>query len=88
MYLGYQISKDSILLDNKIINKISEIASPRNKKELKSFLGLTNFYNRYLLLYSDLVEPFNEIRKKNTEFQWTKRQEIAFKKLKKAQTSG
>ena len=35
-----------------------------NKKELESFLGLINFYNRYLPKYRELIEPFVEMCKK------------------------
>ena len=44
-YIGYQISREGIFPDEMVTNKI---AKPVNKKELKSFLGLINFYSRYL----------------------------------------
>ena len=82
-YLGYQISKEGIVPDNKLINKIWEISTPKNKKELKSFLELTNLYNKYLRRYSDIVEPFTELQKKTTEFKLTQTQNIACESLKK-----
>ena len=81
LYLGYQISKRGIPLDDKLINKILEISTPKNEKELESFLG---FHSKYLSRYSDLIEPFAELWRKNAEFKWTQRQNIAFKSLKKA----
>ena len=83
-YLGLQISKDGISPDPSLLNKIASVSTPTNKKELESFLGLVNFYSRYLHKYSDLVEPFSEIRKKNSEFSWNKNLETAFIKLKDA----
>ena len=38
---------------------------PTNKKELESFLGLIILYSRYLPRYSELIEPFTEMRKKH-----------------------
>ena len=58
-----------------------------NKKELESFLGLITFNSRYLPRYSELIEPFAEMRKKNVEFSWTQKQNKAFEALKKALTS-
>ena len=78
-YLEYQIFKE----DDKLINKIWEISTPKNKKELESFLGLTNFYGKYLPRYSDIVEPFVELRKNNVKFKWTQRKNIAFESFKK-----
>ena len=83
-YLGLQISKDGISPDPNLLNKIARVSTPTNKKDLESFLGLVNFYSRYLHKYSDLVEPFSEVRKKNTEFVWSPKLEAAFCKLKNA----
>ena len=60
---------------------------PTNKKELESFLGLINFYSRYLPRYSEIIEPFAEMSKKNMEFTWMQKQNKAFEALKKALTS-
>ena len=60
---------------------------PTNKKELESFLGLINFYSRYLSRYSELIEPFVEMCNKNEEFSWTRKENKAFEALKKALTS-
>ena len=60
-----------ILLPNERLNKkIAEISTSRNKKELQSLLGLTNFFyskSIYPDTVSDLIEPFAKLRKKNVE---------------------
>ena len=83
-YLGFQISRNGISPDPDLLSKISQVSAPTNKKELESFLGLANFYNRYLPKYSELIEPFAHLRKKNNDFVWTGEQEKAFNKLKRA----
>ena len=65
-----------------MIEKILKIATPTNKKELQSFLGLVNFYRRYVQKYTDLTEPFTNLRKKNVEFIWSEKQQKAFGRLK------
>ena len=85
-YLGYQISKDGISPDDRLTKKIAEISTPTNKKELESFLGLTNFYSKYIPRYSDIIQPFAKLRKKNVDFNWTQKQSLAFESLKKALT--
>ena len=67
-FLGYTISKEGRSPDQALIEKILKIATPTNKKELESFLGLVNFYRRYVPKYTDLTEPFANLRKKNVEF--------------------
>ena len=66
-FLGYSITKEGTSPDQALI-KILKIATPTNKKELESFLGLVNFYWRYAPDYTDLTEPFANLRKKNIEF--------------------
>ena len=83
-YLGFQISKQSISPDPNMLKKIVQVATLSNRKELESLLGLANFYSRYLPKYSELIEPFNDLRKMNCEFKWISKQERAFNKLKKA----
>ena len=63
-YLGYQISREGKSPDERLTNKIAKMENPPNKKELESFLGLINFYSRYLPRYSELIEPFVEMREK------------------------
>ena len=67
-YLGFQISREGISPDERLTNKIAKMEEPTNKKELESFLGLINFYSRYLSRYSELIERFVEMRNKNVEF--------------------
>ena len=64
-----------------------KMEKPTNKKELESFLGLINFYSRYLPRYSELIEPFVEMSKTNREFIWMQEQNRAFEALKKALSS-
>ena len=85
-YQGYQISREGISPDQKLTNKIAKMEKPTNKKELESFLGLINFYSKYLPRYSELIQPFVEMLK-NVEFTWMRKQNKALEALKKALTS-
>ena len=82
LFWGYSISKEGISLDQVLTEKISKIATPANKKELESLLGLVNFYRWYVSKYTDLIESFANLRKKNVEFIWSEKQLIAFDRLK------
>ena len=72
-FLDNTILKEGISPDQALIKKILEIATPTNKKELESFLGLVNFYRWYVPKYTDLIEPFANLRKKNVEFIWSEK---------------
>ncbi|CAD7081693.1 unnamed protein product [Hermetia illucens] len=62
-----------------VIDKL-EIAP--NYRELKSFLGLTGYYRRFVNNYAEIVEPLNKLLRKNVEYIWTKEFQIRFENIK------
>ena len=57
-YLGYRIDKNGLhTLPEKII-AIQDAPRPKNVKELRSFLGLVNYYGRFI---RDLTYPLNRL---------------------------
>jgi hypothetical protein len=55
---------------------------PRNQKQIKSFLGLTNFYRKFISGYSLISRPLRELLKNDRKFVWTKECEESFQELK------
>lgn len=51
--------------------------------ELRSFLGLTNYYRRLIKGHSTIVAPLTNLLKKTTKWQWAKMSQQAFDALKK-----
>ena len=56
--------------------------TPTNVTELKSFLGLLNYYHKFLPDLATLLAPLHQLLRKDTKWMWTERQEEAFKKAK------
>lgn len=86
-YLGHTISKDGILPNDDNIKKVMEMAIPRCPKEIRSFLGMTGYYRRFLDGYADLAEPLTKLTRKNVEFVWGTDQQQAFDTFKMKLTS-
>ena len=63
---------------------ITQLAPPRNVKEVRSLLGMVEFYGRFIPHLSSLKEPLTELTRAGRQFVWKKEQEDAFKKLKRA----
>ena len=60
---------------------------PENVLQLRSFLGLVNYYNRFLPNASTLLHPFHQLSEQDSEWQWTEQCEQAFTEAKRMITS-
>ena len=85
-FLGFIFSKAGIKPDCSLLAKISEMPTPKNNKELSSFLGLVNYYGRFVKNFADLCAPLYNLKKTSVcdEFEWNAQCEKSFTLLKKA----
>lgn len=82
-YLGYQLSTDGITTDSSKISAILNYPRPKNHKQLKGFLGLTNFYNRFTNKYAATTQPLLQLLKKDRNFKWNQEYNQHFENVKK-----
>ena len=83
-YLGFLIDKQGIHPTQEKVQAISEAPAPTNVTQLRAYLGLLNFYRRFLPQAATKLEPLNRLLKANTPWRWGKEQESAFSETKKA----
>lgn len=81
-YLGYRIDRHGLHADDKKIEAIVSAPTPKDVTQLKSFLGLVNFYAKFCINISDILKPLYELLKKNARWQWSEQCELAFSKIK------
>jgi hypothetical protein len=86
-YFGFILSPDGLKMDPKKIQTILDWPEPRKIKELQSFLGFANFYQRFISDYSDIVVPLTRLLRKDTAWTFPDPAREAFDNLKKAFTS-
>ena len=81
-FLGYRIDAEGRHpLDSKL-HAITEAPEPRNVTELRSFLGLLNYYDSFIPNLSSLLHPLNKLLQKEAPWKWTKECVVAFKEAK------
>ena len=81
-YLGFIVSSKGVLLDPD--NKLAAVDSfpvPKYVKEVCSFLGLCNYYRRFVEKFASIASPLNHLTRKDVSFVWTPEGEEAFVEL-------
>ena len=86
-YLGHVVSKDGMGTDPKKIEANASWPTPRNQKEVQSFVGLCSYYRRFVRGFAYIAQPLHHAVELGTEFRWTDDCKRAFQELKAALTS-
>ena len=85
-YLGIIISKGSIKVDPEKIKGVTNWPEPRDKCEIRQFLGFCNFYQQFIEGFAKVAKPLTELTGKK-EWRWTQEERRAFEKLKRLMTT-
>lgn len=86
-FLGHRITLEGIQTDKDKVQAILEWPIPTNVKELQSFIGLINYYRRYIEGYAKIMKPLFDLLRKDKAYEWTDDQQRAFDEAKKRITS-
>ena len=88
-YLGHIVSEKGIETNPKKIEAIQKWPIPTNITETRSFLGLCNYYCKFIKDYAKIAKPLYKLisgensKKKSNEIEWTSECRFAFDLLKK-----
>lgn len=86
-YLGHIIDEDGIKPIPDKIQAIVDCKKPNDVSELRTFLGLINYYQKFIPDLSSKLFPLNELLQKDKPFVWSKKCHNTFNKLKDEITS-
>lgn len=84
LYLGHVITKHGIEVDASKTDAVRTFPRPKTQRDVRSFLGLCNYYRRFIENFSKIATPLNQLLQKEAKFVWTEKCEAAFKNLKQA----
>jgi len=86
-YLGIIISENKVQIDKEKLSGVLEWPVPTKVKQVQAFLGLANFYCRFIENFAKISKPLSDLTKKDSTWTWGKEQQNAFEVLKKAFTT-
>ena len=81
-YLGHVIDKIGLHPSPSKVQAIKQAPQSTNVTELKSFLGLVNYYNEFLPNLSTSLASLHSLLHKNSHWNWSTEHSEAFTKIK------
>ena len=86
-YLGHVVSEKGVQTDPRKIAAVEKYPTPRDLRTLRSFLGLTSYYRRFVPGFSKVAGPLHALTKKDVDYVWSPECEKAFQQLKELLTT-
>ena len=83
-YLGFLIDAEGLHTAPDKIDAIQKAPTPQNTKQLRSFLGLVNYYGKFVPELAGKAYPLHKLLCKGVKWYWTGKCEQAFQTLKQA----
>nr|GFA13682.1 putative reverse transcriptase domain-containing protein [Tanacetum cinerariifolium] len=74
-FLGHVIDSRGIHVDPAKIESVKDWASPKTPIEIRQFLGLAGYYQRFIEGFSKIPKPMTKLTKKKVMFDWGDKQE-------------
>jgi hypothetical protein len=85
-FLGHILTAEGVAVDPEKVETVSNWRQPTNVSEIRSFLGLAGYYQRFIKGFSKIARPMTELLKKE-KFNWTESCEKSFQELKRRLTT-
>jgi len=64
-FLGVVIRPNGIEIEKKKVNGVLSWSKPKNVKDIRRFLGLANYYRRFIKNFAQVARPINMLMRKN-----------------------
>ena len=85
-YLGFIINEHGIKPDPKKVEAIRTLPAPTTVKQVRSFIGMSSYYRRFIPNFSTIAEPLIALTRKYARFHWDEQCQKAFDFLKDSLT--
>ena len=85
-FVGYKVSSSGIEMDPERIRIIQEWPRPECVKEVRSFIGMLQYFRKFIKDFAKLSTPLTNLTKKDVKWSWNTETEDSFQVLKELMT--
>ena len=86
-YCGFIVGSDGVRAQPEKLAIIHAWPQPKEPVDVRSFLGLCGFYQRFVTNYAQVAAPLNDLLRKNLVWQWSDKEKQSFQQLKRQMLS-
>ena len=81
-FLGHIVSADGVQTDPQKTERVSTWPTPLSQKEVQQFLGLANYYHRFVKEFATIAKPLYHLTEKTATFVWSDGAQKAYDELR------
>ena len=74
-FLRVIIRPNEIEMEKRKVNRVLSWPEPKNVKNIRKFLGLANYYRRFIKDFVQVARPINVLTRKEMKWQWDQEQQ-------------
>ena len=86
-FLGHIICSEGVEIDPKKIEAVRNWPKPLTPTDIRSFLGLSCYYRRFVAGFASIASPLNTLTQKSKKFEWSEACDRSLQMLKDRLTS-
>ena len=86
-FLGVVMGQGKIKIEEDKVAGVLNWPVPKMVRDIRKFLGLANYYRRFVKDFAKLARPLNNLTRKDERWKWEEQQQKAFEQLKMVFTS-
>jgi len=81
-FLGVVIGPKGMKMEKEKMKGVLDWSTPKGVKDVQKFLRLVNYYHQFIKNFAVIARPLHDMVKKDQKWEWTEKQERAFRELK------
>ena len=81
-FLGVVMGEGKVEMEKDKVEEVLKWPTPQCIQDVRKFLGLANYYRRFVKDFAKMALPMNQLTRKNQKWKWGDEQQVVFEQLK------